>query len=80
MTISRTSWERARAMLTICWEAAGRRPTGVEGEISGWPRRASSAAAVRRASPRWVKPAVAGSWPRLMFSATVRCSTRSSSW
>lgn len=78
MTMSRASRERARAMLTIWHEAAESVPTSTDGEISGWPSRASRAAASRRAAVRWEKPNRVGSCPRKMFSATVRPSTRSS--
>src|SRR4051794_17852880 len=42
MTMSFVSWESARAMLTICCDAADREPTSAVGRISGWPRRGSS--------------------------------------
>jgi hypothetical protein len=35
ITISRASYESARAMLTICRAAADSRPTSTAGEISG---------------------------------------------
>ena len=47
MTISRVSWESARAMLTICWPDAGSVPTSRSTRISSWPSRASSARAAR---------------------------------
>ena len=34
ITISRVSWESARAMLTICWPEAGRVPTSRSARIS----------------------------------------------
>ena len=80
MTISRASWDSARAMLTICRPAADSRPTSVAGEISACPSRASRAAASRAAAARREKPKRLCSWPRKMFSATLSPSTRSSSW
>ena len=80
MTISRVSWDSARAMLTICCAAADSEPTSAAGGISGWPSRASSSAAARLAAAGRAKPAGDGSWPRKMFSATVSPATRSSSW
>ena len=35
MTISLASWDSARAMLTICWDAADSDPTSAVGRISG---------------------------------------------
>ena len=40
MTISRASWDSARAMETSCWPAADSEPTSRAGRISGWPSRA----------------------------------------
>ena len=42
MMINFASCERARAMLTICWDAAESEPTSAPGRISGCPRRVSS--------------------------------------
>ena len=64
MTMRRTSCDRARAMLTICWPAALSVPTSCEGEISGWPRRLRSAAADFAAARRCEKPKRDFSWPR----------------
>ena len=80
MTMRRALRDSARAMLTICWEAADSEPTSRVGEISLWPRRRSSSEAERRAIERREKPNRAFSWPRKMFSATLSPSTRSSSW
>ena len=54
MTISRASWDSARAMLTICCAAADSVPTSAVGRISGWPSRASSSRG-RRGWPRPVR-------------------------
>lgn len=80
MTMSLASCDNARAMLTICCEAAGREPTSAVGRISGWPSRASSSAAARFATAGRVMPKRDCSRPRKMLSATVRPETRSSSW
>ena len=64
MMMSFASWESARAIETICWPAAERSPTSVEGEISVWPRRLRRAAAALAVLRRWEKPKRERSWPR----------------
>ena len=49
ITMSRVSWESARAMLTICWAAGESVPTSRSARISAWPSRASSSRAIRLA-------------------------------
>ena len=80
ITISRVSWESARAMLTICCPDAGSVPTSRSARISEWPSRASSERAALRVSARLTIPPRDFSCPRKMFSATVSPATRSSSW
>ena len=80
ITMSRASWDSARAMLTICWLAADRDPSSAVGRISGCPRRPSSAAAARLAAAGRETPKRERSRPRKTLSATVSPDTRSSSW
>ncbi len=80
ITMSLASWDSALAMLTTCLPAADSVPTSRVGRMSGWPSRVSSVRAASFVAPRRVKPSVAGSCPRKMFSATDSPSTRSSSW
>ncbi len=80
MMINFASCERARAMLTVCWEAAESEPTSAPGRISGCPRRVSSCEAARLETAGRVIPICACSRPRKMLSATERPETRSSSW
>ena len=80
MMISLASCDSARAMLTICCDAADSEPTSAVGRISGWPSRVSSWAAARLAAAGRVMPNRELSRPRKMLSATVRPETRSSSW
>ena len=80
MMINRASCDSARAMLTICWEAAESWPTSAVGRISGWPSRVSSSAAARLAAAGRAMPNRECSRPRKTLSATVSPATRSSSW
>ena len=80
MISRRTSTESARAIETICWAAGRSALTFVRGEMDSWPSRASRAVESLRIRSKSSSGPRRGSCARKMLSATVRSSTRSSSW
>ena len=80
MMINLASCDSARAMLTICWEAAESWPTSAVGRISGLtqPRQELGSRAVGGRRPRDAPPGVLPAQEDVV--ATVSPATRSSSW